>query len=148
MEEGKIEDIEKIEELVKKGQIGSVSSINYVFKLWLKNYVNEQKIKVEENIKEGLKPSIAVLDERDSVLLVWQNVTPDTDLSSKKERKKIKAIALSAYAKVLLPEMLLLSNGCSLFLYNRELKEVLRIPSLKKINQKKKKELISLLELV
>lgn len=146
--EGKIENIERIEELVEKGQIDSVSSINYVFKLWLRNYLDEEKVKVEENIKEGLKPSITVFDERKRVLLVWQNVDPDTDLSSKKERKKLKAIALSAYAKVLLPEMLLLSNGRSLYLYNRNLKGVLQIPSLKKINQEKKKELLSLFELV
>lgn len=146
--EGKIENIERIEELVEKGQIDSVSSINYVFKLWLRNYLDEEKVKVEENIKEGLKPSITVFDERNRVLLVWQNVDPDTDLSSKKERKKLKAIALSAYAKVLLPEMLLLSNGRALYLYNRNLKGVLQIPSLKKINQEEKKELLSLFELM
>lgn len=144
--EGKIEEIERIEELIAKDKIKSVPGINYVFRLWLKNYFNVDQIKVEENIKSGIKPSITVLESDQSVFIAWQNVDPQTVLLLEEEREKIKAVALHVYSKVLFPDLLFLSNGHSIYVYNKKLKEILQIKSLKEIDKEKEEKLISLLE--
>ncbi len=146
MNEGIIDRIERIEKLVDKGQVSSVPLLDHVFRLWLKNFFDGNKIKVEEDVKSGVKPSITVIKNGDSVFLAWQNVDPETDLLVNDERNKIKAIALYVYSKVLLPKFLFLSNGRSLFVYNSDLKELLRIPHLKDIDEKKRKKIYTLLK--
>lgn len=143
---GEIEEIERIEKLVDEGKADSATLVNHIFQLWLKKYFDKQKIKVEEDIKKGLKPSITILNKDGSVFSAWQNVDPNTDLLSKAERRKIKAVALHVYSKVLLPRFLFISNGRSLFLYNKNLEKILLIESLKNITPEEKKQLNSILK--
>lgn len=143
--EGEIQNIERIERLIEEGKVKSATLVSHTFQLWLKKYYDKTQIKIEENIKEGLKPSIAILDEDKDVFIAWQNVDPTTNLQKEEERNKIKKVALHIYSKVLLPKYLFLSNGRSLFVYDPNLKALLSISSLKKASSSEKEILVSIL---
>lgn len=143
--EGKIQNIERIEKLIDKGKVKSATLVSHTFQLWLKNYYDKTQIKIEENIKEGLKPSITILKEDKDVFIAWQNVDPTTNLQKEEERNKIKRVALHIYSKVLLPTYLFLSNGRSLFVYDSSLKELLSMSSLRKASSSGRETLISIL---
>ena len=129
----------KIAKLIKGKHVRQTEK--YVI-FMLKTLLKNRGISVLEELEiNGLIPDLAIMDE-DCVISVIEVVSPEVDLRNEEHRKKFEKVVLSAFAYIIKPKRLALTNGVTLIIYNSHLKPIKIIEDLEEVSQEEEEKLL------